>query len=192
MTSRSINILRAGISYLMSFNFAVEAIVSLSGMGRGGKVVAILFAFLTGFLGIFGLNLMMTDVFLRDREKMRERLDEERLRRQHGRVKEAIVGRDLNVLAEEAMRATQEDKTLLDKLHELIEQSGTDIRAAPLLGLCVICAAVVGLAVGIPLGSIAIGVLCGGAASVLPLLYAMWLDFPKSGSERVSLGRSLR
>lgn len=128
-------------------------------------------AFLTGFLVIFALNLVITDVFLHDREKMKKRVEEESRARRRDLVKQALAGRDLDELAEEALRETSTDTTFWDDLIAMIEQSGVSVTPWQLVGACFATALACGGAVGFLSGSSVIGVMVAMVAGFLPLAY---------------------
>ena len=63
-------------------------------------------SFFSAFFGIFAVNLVLVDLFKRDRERMLRRMQEERLLRQRKEVRESALARresQLNHLAQEAL-----------------------------------------------------------------------------------------
>ena len=129
------------------------------------------FAFLTGFLGICGLNLVITDIFLKDRERAKKRMEAELRSRERSRTRSAIAGQDLSRLAEEAFREAQTPRSPLARLDELVEQSGLEIKVSYVLAACIGLASVVALASGFATGSAIVGVALGLVVSPLPVLY---------------------
>jgi tight adherence protein B len=131
-------------------------------------------AFFAGFLAIFSVNLLITDVFLKDRERTRKRLEAENLLRERQRTREALQGQDLNQIAAEAMQETGDHKSLLERLDDLIEQSGTEMTVAKVLGIGVAVGVAAGLVSGLLARSFLVGPLCGLAFCVTPLLYVQF------------------
>ncbi len=130
--------------------------------------------FCTGFLIMFGMNLVVTDLFLKERDQQKKRLQEQSLERGKPQVKEKLAGRNLDELAAEAMRETADDQTLVDKVYKMLEQSGTEITMPKLLAYSVGCSAVLGLAIGFLSSSIPMGALTGIAALAMPLFYVKY------------------
>ena len=126
-------------------------------------------AFLTGFLIMFGLNFVVTDLFLKERDEERERLKEQGRERDRQRIKEKLGGRNLDELAAEAMHETADDQTVLDKIREMLAQSGMKISMPQLLAFTVASAVVVGLPVAFLMGNLLAGMLAGGLGSTIPI-----------------------
>jgi len=126
-------------------------------------------AFLTGFLIMFGLNFVVTDLFLKERDEERERLKEQGRERDRQRIKEKLAGRNLDELAAEAMHETADDQTVLDKIREMLAQSGMKISMPQLLAFTVASAVVVGLPVAFLMGNLLAGMLAGGLGSTIPI-----------------------
>ncbi|PHS11678.1 MAG: type II secretion system protein [Blastopirellula sp.] len=127
--------------------------------------------FLAGFLITLGMNLVVTDLFQKEHDQQRKRLEEQSREQGRQRVKEALAGRDLDDIAAEAMRETRDDQSLLDKLYKMLEQSGTEITMPKLLMSCLGCSLFFGLVVGLLTYSIPIAVLAALVVTPLPILY---------------------
>jgi tight adherence protein B len=118
---------------------------------------------------MFGLNFVVTDLFLKERDEERERLKEQGRERDRQRIKEKLAGRNLDELAAEAMHETADDQTVLDKIREMLAQSGMKISMPQLLAFTVASAVVVGLPVAFLMGNLLAGMLAGGLGSTIPI-----------------------
>jgi tight adherence protein B len=118
---------------------------------------------------MFGLNFVVTDLFLKERDEERERLKEQGRERDRQRIKEKLGGRNLDELAAEAMHETADDQTVLDKIREMLAQSGMKISMPQLLAFTVASAVVVGLPVAFLMGNLLAGMLAGGLGSTIPI-----------------------
>jgi tight adherence protein B len=134
--------------------------------------------FCTAFLVLFGINLVMTDIFQKERHQQKKRLEaqgrEQSREQSRQQVKEKYGGRNLDELAAEAMKETADDQTLVDKIHQMLEQSGTQITMPKLLTFSVGSGAVFGLTIGFLMRSIPLGVMVGIATLALPLCYVKY------------------
>lgn len=134
-----------------------------------GIIIAL--TFVTGFLAIFAVNLVLVDLRERDvRDRLKQTEAELRLR-QRQRAKESgpLQNENLADLAAEAFHDPAADrKSFLKRLDELIEQAGVEMSAGRLVLSTVLTGATVGLIAGFLLGSILWGALLGAAASAIP------------------------
>ena len=142
-------------------------------MAATGALV-VLAAFLGAFLGIFAVNLILVDLFQRDREETLRRLNEELLEQQRQRAREQARSTKKDPLSEiidEAARASQRPKGLLQKLEEVTMQSGLRVTSAKLLTIG-FAFGVVGALITYPIArNLAIAGAVGGAVAAIPLLY---------------------
>jgi tight adherence protein B len=116
---------------------------------------------------IAGAYSIITDLYLRDRSRVSERIDNEFRGRQRTRARKALVFKDVKQLANEA----RGDLTLWDRLTMTVEQSGLDLTLQTLLTIMGVAGLVAGL-----LGVLAVrNVLVAAAAALigagLPLAY---------------------
>src|SRR5262249_16810167 len=89
-----------------------------------------LLAFLAVMMAVFGVYSLLTDLFLRDRSQISERLDEEFLQRKRELARKAVLFRDLQQLQLEVSEAQPGLKT---RLRAIVEQSGLEISLERLL-----------------------------------------------------------
>lgn len=138
-----------------------------------GSSLLIGLAFLTGFLLVFGANLILVDLFQRGRREVQQRLEEELLLEQREMARAAAnVQKDLGRLSEEAyLESSGEKQRLAEKLRDLIAQAGMRLSVSQLAARSLCVALAVGLLGAILTGSITVtlvGALLGGA---IPGLY---------------------
>lgn len=136
------------------------------------ETIIIIVAFVAGVLLVIGGNLVIVDLFQRDRREMKERLDEELRQQQREMARtSAFSRRDLAQLSDEAYQEHgTAHKTPRERLEELISQSGRTIPLRKLLLWSILAAAAGGLLFGGLLGSTLVGLLAAVLASVAPLL----------------------
>jgi tight adherence protein B len=132
-----------------------------------------LLTFLAGVLVVCAGYSILTDVFLRDRDRVRRRLDEEFRRRQRESIQRSVVFKNLAALAEEA--ADDDDQPgLRERFVSMVEQSGVRTTPARLLAIM----AVGGFATGALVGVFRQHVLAGAAAAcvgtAVPFLYVLF------------------
>jgi len=135
-----------------------------------GIIIAL--TFVTGFLAIFAVNLVLVDLFERDRKQRLKQTEAELRLRQRERAKEAsgsLQSENLADLAAEAFHDPAADrKSLLKTLDELIEQAGVEMSAGRLIVMTLATGGIVGLPAGFLTGSLLWGGLLGLSASVIP------------------------
>ncbi|MHC4180578.1 MAG: type II secretion system F family protein, partial [Planctomycetota bacterium] len=100
-------------------------------------------AFGSGFLLVFGVNLILNDVFAHRRDQVRMRLQEELQRRQLDRAKGSLAYKELYELAAEGLADVRERPTLVSRFLKLLEQSGVAIGPRQLVAVSLGIGAVV-------------------------------------------------
>ncbi len=90
-------------------------------------------AFVAGFMTIFAVNLLITDLFLHERKAQRKRLEAEQKANAIKRVREYTKSGNLSELAAEAVELNDEPKTYTEQLKELIGQAGLDMTPGRLI-----------------------------------------------------------
>ena len=142
-------------------------------MGSVG-ILVVLAAFLSAFFGIFTVNLILVDLFQREREETLKRLNEELLAQQRQKAREQTVtsGKDpLSEIIAEADREAERRKGILERIEELTMQSGLRITTTKLLTICVSTGVLVSFfAFGLSRNLLLAGAV-GGAVAAVPLLY---------------------
>jgi tight adherence protein B len=133
----------------------------------------VLLTFLAGILVVAGIYSLISDLYLRDRSRVSQRVDEEFRKRQRERAKRAVLFKNLSPLTLEAAPQDEAPLTLRQRLEALIEQSGLNLTLQRLLTLMT----VVGLSLAAVAGLIwqsvlaaALGALVGAGG---PFLYVV-------------------
>jgi tight adherence protein B len=125
-------------------------------------------------LGIFAVNLVLVDLFQRDRDETLRRLNEELNEQQRERARESAKSSKkdpLKEVIEEAARAAKQSKGLLQRLEEITLQSGLRITTGKVLTIA-FAFGVVGTLIAIPIvRNLGVAGAVGGAVGVIPLLY---------------------
>lgn len=139
-----------------------------------GLVVAML-SFFSAFFGIFAVNLVLVDLFKRDRERMLKRMQEERLQRQRKEVRQSAMARrdghgQLSNLAQEALLEANVSRSWYEQLKEMVSQSGMRITTARLLTISAITGLVIGLLGGVLFRGIIVGLVLATIGSAIPIL----------------------
>jgi tight adherence protein B len=141
-------------------------------------ILVVLAGFFSAFLGIFTINLILMDLFQREREETLKRLNEELLaqQRQKAREQSAKPSKDpLSEIIADAGGKIERRKGILERIDDLSMQSGLRITTGKLL---TICGAIGGLvtifAYGLTQNFLAAGLL-GGAFAAVPLLYVSYM-----------------
>lgn len=136
-----------------------------------GAAAAIL-AFLAAFLAIFAVNLVLTDLFKRDRRKRIHQAEAQLWDRDRERARSSVKENrehGLNELAIEALNE-QKRKGLFERIKELAEQSGMRITPLQMIVYGIGAGALTGFLAGFLLRSVIVGVLAFLVAAMIPLL----------------------
>jgi tight adherence protein B len=130
-----------------------------------------LLVFLAVFLAMLSVYSLVADLWLRDRSRLNERLDEEFHHRQREQVKKSSLFKNLGQMAAELTSQEEPKPGLRQRLELLLEQAGLSLTLPGLRNATLACALVLGLGAGLarksPLSGVA-GALVGAG---LPLLY---------------------
>jgi tight adherence protein B len=134
-------------------------------------------SFLAAFLGIFAVNLILLDLFQRERAETLKRLNEEFLEQQRQRAREqnAVSKDPLSEIMAEADRDAQRRKGPLEQLEEITVQSGLRITTSKLLTICGSIGALLSFFVfGLSRNLLLAGAV-GGFFAAVPLLYVSYV-----------------
>jgi tight adherence protein B len=113
---------------------------------------------------------ILSDLYLRDRSRVSQRIDDEFRRRQRERARKAMLFKDLNQLAAEAVGDLEAGPGVGQQLALMIEQSGQDLSVQQLLNTALACGLALGVLAGLWRQSVLIGVVGGAIGAILPLL----------------------
>lgn len=138
----------------------------------------IIAAFGGGFLLIFGINLVLVDLFQEDRKELRRRIQDETLLRQREAarsspllVKAKTPDIDLQDLADEAFRDVSRGRRNRDRMRAFIHQSGLQITPTALISTACLFGILAGLPTALLTWSVLFTVPATAVAGALPLLY---------------------
>lgn len=83
----------------------------------------------TAVVGVVAIYQVISDLFLRDRSRINDRVDEEFLQKGKDRVKKSSLFKNLGAVAAEAMADAEAAPTLKQRLEAMVEQSGMETTA---------------------------------------------------------------
>lgn len=125
-----------------------------------------LLIFLAVVLAIFSVYSLLSDLFLRDKRKVQDRLDVEFRHKQRERVKKSLLYKDAELRSELAENGGPR-QSLRERVQGMLDQSGLELTLQRLLGYSIAAAIGLGLVAGLwlrsPLAGVA-GILVGAAA----------------------------
>ena len=128
-----------------------------------------LMTFTAILLAAYGIFSVISDVFLKDRTRLTQRVDEQFRLRQRQRAEKSILFKDLSQFAAELASEPRETKTISQRFLDMIDQSGLDITATRVLVTAAIMGVATGLVVGLLQGPI-LGPIAALLAFPLPIL----------------------
>lgn len=130
-------------------------------------------SFATFFAAIFsviGVYSIVTDIFLRDKIRLRERIEEELRQVQRSRAKSMLKTLSQNDLAG-IMDAADDKRNLMARLQDLLDQSGLQIKPAVLFYQAGGAALSVGVLAFLLRGNLGIALIVAALASYAPFFY---------------------
>lgn len=135
----------------------------------------VLLAFCAGFFLIFAINYALADVAEAHRQRYQKRLEKELHQRRQATIRASLAKRDLEMLAAVQAPEISQRPSLRDRLVQLTNESGVDMRPSQLFMAC----AAAGVLVSLPFLLVGqdwlLGSLMGLAASPLPMMYLAML-----------------
>jgi tight adherence protein B len=131
-----------------------------------------LMTFTAILLAAFSIYSVVSDVFLRDRTRISQRVDERFRLRQRERAEKSILFKDLGQFAAEVAEAGAKP-SFRQRLEDMIEQSGLDVTSKKLLTISAGSGIITGLIFGVFYGPI-VGALVAAGAFPIPIL-RVWL-----------------
>jgi tight adherence protein B len=123
-------------------------------------------AVVTAFAGAYSI---VSDLYLRDRSRVSQRVDEEFRKRARARAQQSMLFKDLRALATETGASDEPRLTVKQRFEAMVEQSGLDLTAQKLLLIAACSALGLGLLGGLIRQNVlvgAVGALVGGAAPI--------------------------
>jgi tight adherence protein B len=138
-------------------------------------IAVVIIAFIGAFLGVFTINMVIVDIFQRDRKETLARLNQELMNQQKLRAKESVKTRSKNSEFEEilsrASSETRERKGVIQRLDESIAQSGLNVTRSTVLLRAAVFALVSGLLAYLVTRNLIASGAIGGLLAAIPLLY---------------------
>lgn len=131
----------------------------------------LLVTFLGAVTAVAGVYSIASDLFLRDRSRVSERVDEEFRTRQRDRARRSLLFKDLGDLAAEASAADKADYKLRRRFATLLEQSGLELSLNRLLWIVAASGLTLGGLCGVVRHSVLIGLVAALVGGSAPLLY---------------------
>jgi tight adherence protein B len=135
------------------------------------EYLIIVLAFTTGFLLIFGVNLILADVLEAQRQQARKRLEEEFRLRQKERARSSMAYKEMYEMAAEGLVDSQVQPTLAERFAKLVDESGMLISPMRLVALSTGVALSAGLLTWLPTGRWLYGAIAAPVAAIVPFLY---------------------
>ena len=150
------------------------------------ETMVIALTFLSGFLGIFGINLVLTDLFEQDRRVEAKRQQELQQIRQREDVREKLreaqkagkLTRQSESLSRLASMAQddlhEEQRNPLDRVGDWLEQSGTRWTTGSLFRTLLIWSGVSGLLTALVTGNPVTTLIVASLGGLVPFLFVTW------------------
>jgi tight adherence protein B len=120
---------------------------------------------------IAGVYSIISDLYLRDRSRVSQRIDDEFRKRQRERARKSLLFKDLSQLAAEGSGDQELAPSLRQRLEAMIGQSGLEITAQRLLTIIAVAALVMGLLGILFRQSILTGAILAAVGAAIPLIY---------------------
>ncbi|MFO0841668.1 MAG: type II secretion system F family protein [Gemmataceae bacterium] len=130
-----------------------------------------LLGFAAGALAVAGAYSLLSDLFLRDRSRVNQRVDEEFRKRQRDQARRSTLFGDLAALAPGEATAAEENPGLRRRFQELVDQSGLNLTPQRLLAIMAAFSLGLGAVGGALRQSLIVGILGALVGGALPLLY---------------------
>ncbi len=156
-------------------------------MNQAFVPVVTFFAVIFSVIGVYSLAM---DLFLRDRTKVKERLDEELRDRQRARAKQSLLknlsGKEINAM----ISTVEEKRNFREKIAELIDQAGLLISPAKLGQYTLASTAICSVLALIIRGNLIVAAIGAVIGSVLPIWYVRRLKNNRQAGLRHQLADS--
>jgi tight adherence protein B len=136
-------------------------------------LLLMLMGFLGVALGIMSLYSILSDLYLRDRSRFSDRVDEEFRKRLREQARRSSLFKNLDTLSAEARDGSDESPTLRQRFEAVVEQSGLNLTASRLIGFMIIFG-VGGMLLGFMIRGIPGAITGAVTAGALPFGYVSW------------------
>ena len=147
--------------------------------------------FFAVFLGIFGINLVLNDIFEQEKKRRIKQFEEEFAKRERKRARDTVQDKlSLGQLAAEA-QTLEETKTISEWLEDVMEQAGLRIPLRNIVLMALVLGVAVGIGMHFAMQNIWLTLLSGAAAASVPLLYVAYRRKKRLDTLRAQLPDSL-
>jgi tight adherence protein B len=127
-----------------------------------------LLTFLAAAAAIAGAGSVASDLFLRDRSRLRSRIDDEFRGRQRDRARRSLLFKELGQASAEV---AGDRPGVRERFAAMIEQSGLDLEPRQLLVITVVAGLAAGLLGGLARRSVPVGIVAAAVGAALPPFY---------------------
>lgn len=135
----------------------------------------IAFTFVASVAMVFAGNLVVSDVLERNNKKRLQQLEQQLIKRNKQRARDAAASkqdRTLGSLAHQAVAETNADKpSFTERIKELLEQSGTGVSTHTIVIFGIISGSVASVLITLTMQDVLIGLISGVVAAPLPLAW---------------------
>ncbi len=128
-------------------------------------------SFGAGVTAVAGVYSVVSDVFLRDRKRVGERVNDEFRQRQRERARQSSLYKDLGQLAADAAADDEAAPGIRQRFEAMIEQSGLDVTPQKVLAISAVAGLALGALGGLIRQSPIVAAVLGLVGAAIPLLY---------------------
>lgn len=133
--------------------------------------VLMLLTFFAGGLVVIGLYSIISDLYLREREKVSQRVDDEFSKKQRDRIRTSKLFKEPAKLRAESQALIGAKPGMRGRFEAMVEQSGLNLTPERLLLIAGISASILGLGAGLLAGNVWVGLVAGLVSGLLPMGY---------------------
>jgi len=123
----------------------------------------------TAIMGVFAVYQVVTDLFLRDRSRINDRVDEEFLQKRRERAKKSPLFKNLGQVAADATAGLEAAPTLGQRFAAMVEQSGMEVTPQRIMMAAVLAAAAFALIAFLPRQSPIDAVIAAAVGGAIPI-----------------------
>ena len=125
-------------------------------------------AAMTAIVGVLAAYQVVADLYLRDRSRLNDRVDEEFLQKGKERVKKSSLFKNLGAVAAEAMDGAEGKPSVRQRLESMVEQSGLELTVSRLISIAASVSGGLMLVAFLPRRSPIDAVIAGAAGFFIP------------------------
>jgi tight adherence protein B len=125
-------------------------------------------AVVTAFAGVYSI---VSDVYLRDRSRVSQRVDDEFRKRARERARKSMLFKDLRALVADTAGAEEVSPTLWQRFEAMVEQSGLNLTSQKLVTIAGSSAIGLGLVGGLLRQNILVAIVAALLGGAVPIIY---------------------